>query len=428
MKTKKLFVILCLIFLIVSPFSCVLSANEVSDIPSISSEAAFLMDVRTNKVLYSKEENKKMYPASTTKILTAILVLENCHLDDTVTASYTAISSVPDGYSTAKIQVGEQLTVEQLLELLLVISANDAANVLAEYTGGSLDSFVSMMNTKLHELGLTNTHFTNSYGKQDENHYTTARDMAFLMKYCLQNDTFLKIAGKASCAIPTTNMSEPRTYASTNELLIPGNKNYYRYLIAGKTGYTSRAKECLVSSAYRDDLQLIGVVLASDNRFSDSRRLYEYAYSHYSIQNIIMESDVVTNIEISNATNDTKNLDLLISETIPALVKNSTSISEIDPQITLEKNISAPIEEGSVLGKATYTIDGVSYTSNLIASHAVQETEFFTYVFYVIGFIFFTFLTFWIFFHKDKKACNVTEIKLIENISDNSSDTDDDQN
>lgn len=255
------------------------------------------MEPKTNTVLYSKNENEKVYPASTTKILTAIIVLENCNLNDVVTASYNSVMSIPEGYSTSDIQIGEQLTVEQLLELLLIYSANDAANVLAEFVGGSIDSFVAMMNTKLHDLNLTNSHFTNPYGLNDEAHYTTAYDLAHLMEYCLKNETFRKIAGKASCAIPATNLHAPRSYSSTNELLLVENPNYYPYLITGKTGFTSQAKECLVSSAYKDNLELIGVVLGSDNRFSDTRNLYEYGYSNYSIEII---DDANTSIEDTN--------------------------------------------------------------------------------------------------------------------------------
>ena len=201
-------------------------ADDFTSALDINASSALLVDNKTNKILYSKNENKKMFPASTTKIVTAILVLENHSLDEKVTASYDAVMSIPSGYSTADIQIEEELTVEQLLELLLVHSANDAANVLAEYAGGSVSSFVSMMNTKANELGLSNTHFTNPYGLQDDNHYTTAHDLAIIMQYCLKNDDFRKIAGQASCAIPATNKSNPRKYDSTNELLIAGNSNY----------------------------------------------------------------------------------------------------------------------------------------------------------------------------------------------------------
>lgn len=403
MKNKKLSLILIFIFLIIFPFVPISSANqEVSESPSVSAESYFIMDNRTNKVLYSKEENKKMYPASTTKILTAILVLENSNLDDVVTASYDAIMSVPEGYSNAKIQIGEQFTVEQLLELLLVPSANDAANILAEHIGGTMDSFVTMMNTKINELGLTNTHFTNVYGLHDENHYTTAQDLAFMMKYCLRNDTFRKIAGQASCAIPATNKYGTRSYNSTNELLISTNKNYYKYLTAGKTGFTSRAKECLVSSAYKDNLELICVVLGSNSRFADTKTLHEYVYSNYSIKNIVNENDTITSINVSNATKATESLDLLVTEPVPALVNNNDSISEITHEITLNKNISAPIEEGTILGKVKYTINGVSYTTDLVASHYVEKSKIATYILYSSMILIGILLTYRIFFHKKK--------------------------
>lgn len=402
MKNKKLFMILILIFIILFPFVPVSSANQVSESPSVSAESYFIIDNRTNKVLYSKEENKKMYPASTTKILTAIIVLENSNLDDIVTASYDAIMSVPQGYSNAKIQIGEQFTVEQLLELLLVPSANDAANILAEHIGGTMDSFVTMMNTKINELGLTDTHFTNVYGLHDENHYTTAHDLAFIMKYCLKNDTFRKIAGQASCAIPTTNMYGTRSYNSTNELLISTNPNYYKYLTAGKTGFTSKAKECLVSSAYRDNLELICVVLGSNSRFSDTKNLYEYIYSNYSIKNIVSENDSITTITVCNATKATGNLDLLVTESVPVLINNNDSVSEIVPEIILNKNISAPIEEGTVLGKVKYTINGVCYTTDLIASHNVEKSKIATYIFYSSMILIGILITYRIFFHKKK--------------------------
>lgn len=220
-----------------------------------------MLDNKTGKVLYSKNAEEKMYPASTTKIVTAILTLENCNLDDIVTVSYDAVLSIPDGYSSASLQIDEQLTVEQLLQLLLVHSANDAANVLAEHIGGSVESFVSMMNTKVSELHLSNTHFTNSFGMHNENHYTTAQDLATIMRYCIKNETFRKISGSASCAIPATNKYGTRKYTSTNELIIPNSKYYYPNLTCGKTGYTSQAGDCLVSCSYKDNLELVCVIL-----------------------------------------------------------------------------------------------------------------------------------------------------------------------
>ena len=259
-KMKKLSILIILLFVFLFPSFVSADTEDLE----LNSKAVFLMDNESNKVLYEKNANERMYPASTTKILTAILALENCKLDDVVTINYDAVISIPDGYSTANLQVGEQFTVEQLLQLLLVHSANDAANVLAYYVGGSLDSFVSMMNTKLSDLNLDNSHFTNTYGKHEENHYTTAHDLAILVQYCMKNEDFRKIAGSASCSIPATNKYGARSYTSTNEILIPESRNYYPYVIAGKTGFTTPAGECLVSMAYKDGLELIAVVLGGE--------------------------------------------------------------------------------------------------------------------------------------------------------------------
>ena len=401
---KIKFILLFIILLIFIPLNFVFSADESDEI-DITAGSYILIDNKTNKVLCKKDENKKMYPASTTKIVTAIMVLENCNLDDTVTASYDAVMSIPEGYSSANIQIGEQLSVEQLLELLLVHSANDAANILAEHVGGSVESFVTMLNTRLNELGISNTHFTNAFGMHDENHYTTASDLAKIMKYCLKNETFRKIAGKASCAIPATNKYGPRSYSSTNELLNSNSSNYYKYLIAGKTGYTSQAKECLVSTAYKDNLELIGVVLYSNSRFSDSRKLYEYGYSNYSIKNIVNENDLITSVKVSNATKQTEDLNLLSSETIEALVNNN-STSEIKPEITLNENISAPIEEGTPLGKVTYNIEGVSYTTNIIAEHSVEKSYFYLYISIGCGIIILIFVIYKLSRKKKKRTRN----------------------
>ena len=385
---KVLIVLTLTIFVLIGnigTFGTYVLANNTNSGPDINAESALLIDNKTNKVLYSKDMNRKMFPASTTKILTAILVLENHSLDEKVTASYNAVMTIPSGYSTASIQIDEVLTVEQLLELLLVHSANDAANVLAEYTGGSIDSFVAMMNTKINELGLSDTHFTNPYGLQDNNHYTTAHDLAIIMQYCLKNDDFRKIAGQASCAIPSTNKSEPRKYSSTNELLIAGNSNYYPNLIAGKTGYTSEAGECLVSAAYNDNLELVGVILNSNNRFKDTRSLYNYGYTNFSIKNIVNEKDIITNVEVKNATKDTKKLNLLVSEDIPVLANNSDDLSKIEPQITLNNDIKAPIEDGQVLGKVSYSVNGITYSTDLIAANNVEKSNFVLYCLYGLG-------------------------------------------
>lgn len=402
-KISILFFVLLFVFLITN------RAFGVTQPPELISKSAILLDNKTGKILYEKNAEQKMYPASTTKIVTAILALQNCDLHDVLTVSYNAVQSIPDGYSTANLQIGEQLTVEQLLQLLLVHSANDAANVLAENVGGSVDSFVSMMNTKVHELGLSNTHFTNPYGKHDEEHYTTAHDLAIIMQYCLKNQDFRKIAGSASCAIPATNLYGTRKYTSTNELIDPNNKNYYSLITAGKTGFTTQAGDCLVSSSYKDDLELICVVLGGktsngiSTRFSETKTLYEYGYSNYSIKSIVNANDVISHIEIPNATKETGDLNLLADSNVNALMESDTDTS-FSPEIILQENIKAPIDAGTVLGTAKYEIDGINYEINLLASHNVEASKLLNIII-DISFVFIALiLIYLIFLRKAKKT------------------------
>lgn len=393
MKIKKIFTILITFTIILFTNYYSLANNTIE----LNASSALLIDNRTNKILYNKDANKRLFPASTTKIVTAIIVLENHSLNEEVTASYDAVMTIPSGYSTANIQIGEILTVEQLLELLLVHSANDSANVLAEYAGGSIDSFVSMMNTKVNELGLTDTHFTNPYGLQEDNHYTTSHDLAVIMQYCLKNETFRKISGQASCAIPATNKSEPRKYSSTNELLIAGNRNYYPYLIAGKTGYTSKAGGCLVSVAYNNNLELISVILNSNDRFGDTKKLFNYGYSNFSLKNIVNEDDIITSTNVKNAKKNSQNLDLKVTENVPVLVNNNDNLESISPQIEINSNIEAPIEEGQNLGKVSYTVNGVTYSTDLVATQNIEKSEIITYLFYGFGIVILILLTYRIF-------------------------------
>lgn len=398
----KIFLLLILIIMTFLPISS--ADNENSDSINIGSEAAILMDNTTGKILYGKNENERKYPASTTKILTAIIAIENCNLDDTVTVSYNAISIVPSGYSVAALQVGEELTVEQLLQVLLIHSANDAANVLAEHIGGTIESFATIMNTKVQEIGCKNTHFTNPSGKHDNDHYTTPYDLALIMQYCMKNPTFRSIAGSKSCIIPKTNKYEQRVFTNTNELLTVDTRNvpsnyYYQYAIAGKTGYTSQAKNCLVSCANKDNFELTCVVLGAGQdynglsyRFIDTKKLFEYGYNNYTIKKIREQGAIAKQIEVPNATKDTKDLNLLISNDITVVVSQSENIDNILPDIKLNDNLSAPITESEVVGSISYNIDNIEYKCDLKASHNVNKSNSVIIIIQIILLIFVIFI------------------------------------
>ena len=410
---KKILSFFVFLFLI----GCFLFSNicfAVSNAPDISAEAAILIDSSSGDVFYKKNEEQRMFPASTTKILTAILTLENSSLDDVVTVPYDAISTIPSGYSIAALQTGEQLTVNQLLQMMMVHSANDAANVLAFHISGSIEGFADLMNQKALELGMNNTHFTNPSGMQDENHYTTAYDLALLMKYCMENNTFRHLAGLKSCDIPATNKYQARTFTTTNDLLVNSqsniaNNSYYEYAIAGKTGFTSEARNCLVSAASKDGLELICVVLAagvnsngSSTKFSDSKKLFEFGYENYGIKTFIEQGYTVSNITIPNATDETKSLDLVVSSTVSALMETSKMSDKIEPQIELNSNLFAPISQGEVVGKVVYTVDGKEYSADLIASHNVIPSNSFVAIGGIVLLVFVLLILFKLLFPKKK--------------------------
>lgn len=403
-KIKKLLLLLIILLLTLNIF-CMNSFAETS-LPSVYSPACILIDADSGKILYSKNANTKMYPASTTKIMTAILTLENCKLDDVAIASHNAVYSIPYGYSVATIQEGEELTIEQLLNVLLIPSANDAAVVLAEHIAGSVEAFSDMMNSKAVELGCKNTHFVNPNGIHDEEHYSTAYDLALIGKYAMQFDTFRTIVQKTSYSLPKTNKydKEDRLFNTTNDLIKKNYSSsptnyYYQYATGAKTGYTDAAKSCIVATATKDDISLIAVVLHSETtaeglsqRALDCKTLFEYGFNNYSIKSIAEKDSVAEQISVKNSTKETESLDLLYSDDLSGLVPDDVDISTITPNIKLTENLSAPILEGTNLGTITYTIDGFDYSCNLIASHTVYKSNFTKTLLELILLIFFLFL------------------------------------
>ena len=354
--------------------------------PAINSSAAVLMDSYTGTVLAGKNIDQKMYPASTTKIMTAILTIENCDLDEMATASDNAIRSVPSGYSIGDIKIGETLSVLDLLKVLMVHSANDAANVLGEHVGGSIEAFSVMMNNKAAEIGCQNTHFVNPSGKHEEDHYSTARDMAMIMQYCMKNETFRQLACLQNCSLPANSFSAQRDFKTTVEILVPPSVGgtapyYYPYAIAGKTGFTTEAQNCLVSVSKKDDLELTCVVLGAMHtadgksaRNIDTISLFDYGFNNYEIKQICKKGDIVQNIEVVHATDETKDLPLCVSEDIKVLINKNIDISAIQPRVDFVDKLKAPIAENEVVGSVSYTVGEITYKTDLLASHKVEKS------------------------------------------------------
>ena len=385
MKQKK--ILLVLIIVVIINFIFCLSVHAVE--PNINAEGAISVELSTGKIVYEKNAHQKMYPASTTKVMTALLVLENCNLDEKAKVSYESIQAVPEGYSNANLQVGEEMSVKDLLYALMLPSANEAANVLAEHVAGSVESFSTMMNTRAEELGCETTHFVNPNGIHNENHYSSAYDLYLIAKEAMKNDTFRKIVSTTKYTLPATEIypNNDRTYTNTNKLIIYNSSNradnyYYKDAIGIKTGFTSQAGNCLISAASRDGLEFINVVLNAkltddglSYRFLDSIELFNYDYDNYEFATLKQADDIIESIEIKNATKDTKNLDVHIKDSITVLRNKEMSLETITPEITYKENLIAPIIKGEEIGEIKYNVEEIEYTSKLVAGSDVEKSN-----------------------------------------------------
>lgn len=249
MNRKNLITLITLILIIIPIFLPVSFSFASTEDVYVDAPVALLMDSASGKILYERNAREKRFPASTTKIMTAILALENRKLTDTATVSENAVSTIPYSYTIANLQIGEVLTYEQLLLVLMLPSANDAATVIAEDIGGSVEGFASMMNQKAREIGCENTNFVNANGIHHENHYTTAYDLALIGQYAMKNEPFRKIVSSVKYTLPTTEKydKEDRIFTNNNRLINSNSSNYYQYATGIKTGYTDPARKLYCS-------------------------------------------------------------------------------------------------------------------------------------------------------------------------------------
>lgn len=257
------------------------SADEKVDIVG---KSAIVVDEETGDVLYEKDSQLKEFPASITKIMTALVVLDHKQLTDTVEFSAEGLFSIESGSSAAYIEPGEKMTVEQSLYVMMLHSANDVAHGLAYDVGGNLEGFAKLMNEKAESLGCENTHFVNASGLHDDDHYTTASDMAKIAKAAYQNEELRKIMGTVRYELPATNKKkEARVWVNGNRMIQEGSQYYYEPCLGGKTGYTITAGGTLVTFAKIKGRVLECVVLKSKNSasaYDDSIKLYEYVKEH----------------------------------------------------------------------------------------------------------------------------------------------------
>ena len=373
-KIYKTIIILINLVIVMSTITNVYAADELS----VNANASLIVETNSGKIIYEDNAETQNYPASLTKILTAILVLENCELDDIVTVSKSAVSNIPPSYVVAPLFVGEQMRVEDLLYALLLKSSNDAAYVLAEHVGGSVEGFSDMMNKKAEELGCKNTHFVNPNGIHNNEHYTTAYDMYLISKYAMENEEFVKIVSTYQYTLPATNRysNSDRVMKNTNEFVNPNSKYYDENAKGIKTGTTLEAGNCLITDIEKNNFDVIVVVLGAktrESKFSETSKMMNYMFDNYTTTEVHKKGDIIKNIDVDKATENTKNLNIIISDDISVINNVDIDVSSIEPEIILNQDIVAPISEGQELGIIKYTVDGMEYEAKLVAEKNVER-------------------------------------------------------
>lgn len=392
MRTKRFLSVFLLLVLMITTLA-VPQASALED-PNIQAGAVLLVDANTGIPVYSKNEHKQMYPASLTKIMTTLLVLEavdsgKLSLEQPITASATAFHGLPDDASSADIVPGETMTVSDLLYCIMVVSANEACNIMAEAVAGSIPAFVDMMNAKAQDIGCENTQFANTNGLHDERHYTTAWDLYLITREAMKHPDFMRFADTGDIILKPTNMHPEKRYLHSTNFLISVwrstgyiNKNAHGI----KTGSTDAAGHCLVSSASKGGLNFISVVLGAEQlyfperdekrtmSFFETNRLFQWGFDNFVYRDVLDSTEAVSDVAVSLSRTD--HVTVHPAENVEVLMPKDLEPEELKRTITLKTDpIQAPISEGDVLGTLTLSHDGKDYASvDLLALSSVEAS------------------------------------------------------
>ncbi|MGI6205805.1 MAG: D-alanyl-D-alanine carboxypeptidase family protein [Anaerovoracaceae bacterium] len=384
MRKRLTAIVLSIVLLMPAAFTYTASA-AVTTIPETGAQSAVLIDANTGEVLFDKSMDMTEYPASTTKIMTALLAIENLPLDEVVTVGVDATQV--EG-SNLELKAGEQLTVEQLLYGMMLKSANDMAVALADAVAGSVEDFAVLMNERAEEIGCTNTHFVTPNGLPNDQHVTTAHDLALIASEAMKNEEFAKIVKTKTYTIPATNMSEARKVTNSNQLLtgdgtvtVDGvERSYYYEGIKGiKTGYTNAAQACLVADAERDGLDLISVTMHStrEDQYPDAIKILDWGFANFEALTIVHKNQAVAASTVKEGTMD--KVSLVPEEDLTMTVeKTDTGTTYTKDDFTYEtksEELTAPVKEGTEAGEITIYRDGQEMaTYKLVTQNSVDQS------------------------------------------------------
>lgn len=370
---------------------------ELLEEEQLYATAAILIEEHTGRVIFEKNADMILYPASTTKIMTVLLGLMMGNMNDTVTVSANAMN-IPDDSSTMGLREGEQINFQDLLYGTILRSGNEGANAIAEYISGDIQTFVNLMNETAQRYGMTSTHFMNPHGLHDDNHYSTARDLATLAREALKNNDFRQIVGTVSYNLPKTNAQRARTISTRHRILIPSteensNRYYYEYATGVKSGSHSKAGYCYVGSATKDGVDLISVVMYSGERtmWFDTKQLFEYGFSQFvSVSPIDLYNMNPITIETTSYSLNDSNMGRLSLSCVPSDARaNLTEITATNAEIAemadnlrdtvlieFTRDFAAPISAGEIMGTMTYYPEGeAAVVYNLVADRSIAKRE-----------------------------------------------------
>lgn len=389
MKPRRLLSLLIIAAIALS----VPAAAGYSNLPQadVGAAAAILVDAKTGEILYEKNIHDKRLPASITKVMTCLLALEyadgNDCMEKIVTVSASALADMDPEGSTQNLQEGEELLFRDLLYCSMIASANEACNVLGEYVAGTVADFVALMNERAAQIGMKDTKFMNTHGLPDEGHYSTAYDLYLLCLEAMKNETFMDIAHTETYTVPPTNKKpEGRTLNTTNRLISKRVSPEYLYSYARgiKTGHTKDAGYCLASSAEKDGLALISVVLGAEREeegtirsFTETKELFEWGFTNFTHKVLLTKTEPIASVPVIEGLNNNE-VSLVPQEEISALVPRDVNPDDINREIKIfePEGTQAPVEKGQVMGTMTLSLEGREFgTVNLVSSTEELRSE-----------------------------------------------------
>ncbi|OOB80592.1 MAG: hypothetical protein BEN19_00030 [Epulopiscium sp. Nuni2H_MBin003] len=347
-----------------------------SKLPTIQAEAAILMDAKTGTILYEKNAYETYYPASITKLLTAYLAIEHLNPNDIITFSANAVYSIEAGSTHIAMDEGEQLLVDQALHALLLNSANEVANGLAEAVSGTTANFADLMTSKAYEFGATSTNFVNPHGLHNNNHYTTPYDMALITKAIYQTPYLLEIMATPTYQIHSTNQTHETIYLSQNHSLmnpIRDSSRYRKDVILGKTGYTSQAGNTLVTVGKQGEIDLIVVIMKGNinTYYNDTTALLDYGFSSFSSLNLSSPDDVITVAPIysikSGQLFEIASCNISTTDTVTAIISAGVYKNDLDIIMSIDDNLTLGSKVGDIVGTISYLYDNKTIASSELA-------------------------------------------------------------